>query len=193
MVWRGASRLTSSCSGPWNGIAGAPQARHFIMRLRRAATDSARPLNCGVSRQVRRCTPNSKSAAFLRSQGRSRVVRQVSSGCGPRCHCAHSPKIMCSVTSLALLEERSCARVSRGLRSVVCSVGVSPSCQSNAASLSIMVPMSISCLEERSYRVLCQPANKQLQRTVQTVSRRGARASYSLCACAALHTAARRR
>ena len=148
------------------------------MRSRRAAHGSAPPLNCGVSRQVHRCAPNSKSAAFLRSQGRSRVVRQVSSGCGPRCHCAHSPKIMWSVTSLALLEERSCARVPRGLRSVVCSVGVSPSCQSSAASLSIMVPMSISCLEERSYRVLCQPANKQLQRTVQTVSRRGARASF---------------
>ena len=43
-------RITSSCSGRWNGIAGAPRARHFIMHSRRATTVSAPPLNCGVSR-----------------------------------------------------------------------------------------------------------------------------------------------
>src|SRR5262250_2446140 len=46
-----ACRLTSSCSGRWNGVAGAPQARHFTMRSRRAPTGSAPPLNCGVSGQ----------------------------------------------------------------------------------------------------------------------------------------------
>ena len=32
--------------------AGAPQVRHFIMRLRRAGWRSARPLNCGVRRRM---------------------------------------------------------------------------------------------------------------------------------------------
>ena len=42
------SRITSSWSGPWYGIAGAPQVRHFIMHMRRAGQRSAPPLNCGV-------------------------------------------------------------------------------------------------------------------------------------------------
>ena len=46
-------RLTSSCSGRWNGVAGAPRARHFIMRSRHATTGSAPPLNCGVMRRRR--------------------------------------------------------------------------------------------------------------------------------------------
>ncbi len=50
-VQRCASRLTSSCSGPSNGIAATPRALHFIMRSRRASHGSARPLNCGVRRQ----------------------------------------------------------------------------------------------------------------------------------------------
>ena len=70
-------RLTSSCSGRCKRYRGAAHARHFIMRVRRATTVSAPPLNCGVSRQVHRCTPNLKSAVFTRSQVRSRVVRQV--------------------------------------------------------------------------------------------------------------------
>ena len=46
------SRITSSCSGRSNPKRGAPQARHFIMRSRRAGQGSAPPLNCGVSRHV---------------------------------------------------------------------------------------------------------------------------------------------
>ena len=49
-MWRGASRLTSSCSGPSDGIAATPRVLHFIMRSRRAPHGSARPLNCGVRR-----------------------------------------------------------------------------------------------------------------------------------------------
>ena len=53
-------RITSSCSGRSNPKRGAPQARHFIVRSRRAATGSAPPLNCGVigqqpDRLRRRC------------------------------------------------------------------------------------------------------------------------------------------
>jgi hypothetical protein len=33
-------------------------------------------------------------------------------------------------------------------------------------------------IEERSFTPLCQPPNKQLQRTVQTISRRAACASF---------------
>src|SRR5213079_1783317 len=40
-----------SCSGPWYGVAGAQQARHFTMRLLRAGQRGTRPLNCGVRRQ----------------------------------------------------------------------------------------------------------------------------------------------
>jgi hypothetical protein len=42
-------RITSSWSGPSYRVAGAQQARHFIMRLLRAGQRSAPPLNCGVS------------------------------------------------------------------------------------------------------------------------------------------------
>ena len=43
----------NSWSGPSCGITGAQQARHFILHLLRAAGRSARPLNCGVRRQIK--------------------------------------------------------------------------------------------------------------------------------------------
>jgi hypothetical protein len=46
------SRLTSSCSGPSNGIAATPRVLHFIVHARRASGGSARPLNCGVRRMI---------------------------------------------------------------------------------------------------------------------------------------------
>jgi hypothetical protein len=49
-----ACKLTSSCSGPGNGGAGAAHMRHFIVHMRRAGYGSARPLNCGVRWQSNR-------------------------------------------------------------------------------------------------------------------------------------------
>ena len=43
-----AMRMTSSCSGPCYGVAGAAHVRHFIVHTRRAGQRSVRPLNCGV-------------------------------------------------------------------------------------------------------------------------------------------------
>src|SRR4051812_24899492 len=91
------------------------------MHTQRAPTVSAPPLNCGVSRQVRRCTPSSKSA-------RSQAAGPSGSACKASYSVAliHAVGIVLRgvVSKLAvavLLVERSCG-VLRGFekRCAVC-------------------------------------------------------------------------